>query len=525
VANGIIKAMIDNFTSSPRAACTRPAQYGPPLAAAAIALWLYASTAAPWLSWANDGADGGDLIAATVNWGVPHPTGYPTYCLLARLFAFLPLGTVARRFNLFSATAAAAAVALVCLSTLYVLQRAPGRPTWLDSLISLVSALACAAGPTLWSQATIAEVYALHSLFCALCLYLGLRNDLLVQSRWWWVLGLALGLGLGVHLTLLLMLPGLTVLVWPRENRRHLLALAAGALLGLAVYTYLPLAARMRPTINWGDASSWSGFWWVISGEPYHTYAFALPTSHLLARLSAWARLVTQQYTPPGVVLGALGLCSWIEKRRYKWTLGTTLTFIAHTIYAISYNTADSYVYLIPTYLVTAIWIAEGARAIITGFVRGNPRRWQRRIALSLVVFAAIPLYSTLCHYDKLDLSDDRAAANWVDDVLGQIPEGALLITSQDRHTFTLDYVQWVEHRRQDLLVIDADLLGYDWYAGQTNRRHPSQNPLESKEPLIQLISGNLGQREVYLATPREAVMAAFQVTRCGSLWRITGQN
>lgn len=304
-------------------------RYLPPLGVGAAALWLYASTAAPWLSWANGGADGGDLIAATMNWGVPHPSGYPTYCLLARLYALLPLGSIARRFNLFSATMAAAAIVLIYLSTLRVLCRASGQVTWPDVIISLISALACAAGPTLWSQAIIAEVYALHTFFFALCLYLGLRSDILSRSRYWGALGLAVGLGLGVHLTLLLMLPGLALLVWRRTSWRRLLALASGALLGLAVYAYLPLAASGDPPINWGNPRSWSGFWWVLSGRPYQAYAFALPSGHLPARLGAWARLWVQQYTLLGVGLGVLGLCSWIESRWRPWALATGVIFAA----------------------------------------------------------------------------------------------------------------------------------------------------------------------------------------------------
>lgn len=58
---------------------------------------VYLSTLAPGLTWANDGSDGGDLIAAAYTGGVAHPTGYPLYLLLARLFQFVPLGSLADR--------------------------------------------------------------------------------------------------------------------------------------------------------------------------------------------------------------------------------------------------------------------------------------------------------------------------------------------------------------------------------------------------------------------------------------------
>src|SRR6478672_57766 len=62
----------------------------------------YAYTLAPGVTWANDGADSGDLIAATATLGVAHPTGYPTYLLLARLFQLIPLGDLALRSTIFS---------------------------------------------------------------------------------------------------------------------------------------------------------------------------------------------------------------------------------------------------------------------------------------------------------------------------------------------------------------------------------------------------------------------------------------
>ncbi|MGC8878576.1 MAG: protein O-mannosyl-transferase family, partial [Anaerolineae bacterium] len=60
-----------------------------------LAFIVYLITLAPSITWCNDGADGGDLITATVTGGVPHPSGYPTYLLLGSLFVHLPLGDLA----------------------------------------------------------------------------------------------------------------------------------------------------------------------------------------------------------------------------------------------------------------------------------------------------------------------------------------------------------------------------------------------------------------------------------------------
>ncbi|OGO06478.1 MAG: hypothetical protein A2Y73_02765 [Chloroflexi bacterium RBG_13_56_8] len=487
-----------------------------------VAFLLYASTAAPWLTWANYGADGGDLIAAAMTWGVPHPTGYPTYCLLGRLYALLPLGSVARRFNLFSATMGAATIVMVYLMAQAVLRRESNRLIWRDVVIALFVSLACAAGGTFWSQAVIAEVYTLHTFFFALCLYLALRSVPL--NRWrGFVLGLVFGLGLGVHLTLVLILPGLMLLLWPRRRDVHLLPLAVGVLVGLSVYAYLPLAARGDPPIAWGDPRTWQSFWWVVSGKLYHPYAFALPLEHFPARLGGWAHGWAQEFTWPGVALALWGVWSWVQGERRAWAVATGLVFAVYVLYAIGYDTADSHVYLLPTYLITALWIAEGSRTVLDELA--GLRYSSLWIVLGLCALAVIPLSSVLHNYKALDLSEDRTVVEWVDDALGELPIGALLITGEDRHTFALDYVRWVEGQRQDLLVMDGELFPQPWYAEQIRRRYPSLAQLKGRLSVERVIHAFLGERDVYLTSRRNDLESAYQLSKYGVLWKATAKD
>src|SRR5687767_5453946 len=72
----------------------------------AVALALYVFTLCPTV-WVGDS---GELIAAAWTNGVPHPTGYPLWLILAKGFAtIVPFGSVAWRMNLFSALCAAGA--------------------------------------------------------------------------------------------------------------------------------------------------------------------------------------------------------------------------------------------------------------------------------------------------------------------------------------------------------------------------------------------------------------------------------
>ena len=85
--------------------------------------------------------------------GVAHPTGYPTYILLAWAFELLPIGSVAFRGNLLSGILVAGTLAV----TVAILMRLRVRP-----LIAFGTALALGAVGTVWSAATVAEVNPLH---------------------------------------------------------------------------------------------------------------------------------------------------------------------------------------------------------------------------------------------------------------------------------------------------------------------------------------------------------------------------
>lgn len=55
--------------------------------------------------------DSGELIAASYTLGIPHPPGYPLFCILGKIFiTLIPIGSIAYRVNLLSAFFASATV-------------------------------------------------------------------------------------------------------------------------------------------------------------------------------------------------------------------------------------------------------------------------------------------------------------------------------------------------------------------------------------------------------------------------------
>jgi hypothetical protein len=128
-----------------------------------MAFALYAYTAAPGIVTFFDDTLEFQTVAPT--FGIAHPTGYPLYTILGGLWTrLLPFGTWAGRLNLFSALCAAIAVALVAVVAARLTPDRKGAP---NIAAGIAAAIIYALGPVWWSQATVAEVYALHGLFVA----------------------------------------------------------------------------------------------------------------------------------------------------------------------------------------------------------------------------------------------------------------------------------------------------------------------------------------------------------------------
>lgn len=463
---------------------------GPALGAGLCALALYLWTAAPGLTWAHHGADGGDLLAAALTRGVPHPPGYPTYQVLLAAAVRLVPHNPARAGNLLSAGCAAAAAALLAdLARRTMIGPAARR----RGVIALGVGLTWAASPGLWRQAIITEVYALNALaFVAVLWLLQRSREATGRSARGWLAGagLAFGLGLGNHLTLALLLPGLAVSFsaeWAagrarraaagerpraREPVAGCCAFLAACLAGLTIYAYLPWAAAGKPPINWGDASTVAGFRWLVGAEIYRGLVFGTPTAYLPQRLAAWGSEAGGQFGggPWGMALALAGLWRLEQADRRRWWT-TTFIALAYTAYSIGYNAADSDVYLLPAWAVTCLWLGEGLAWLAPRATAWRGPRWGAVIVWLLAV--GLPLASVVRWQGEVNLRHERAAEEFLAETAQVAERNAIILVGGDRVTFALWYDRYGRGQRPDLTPINVHLYDYGWYQAALLRYHP----------------------------------------------------
>ncbi len=422
---------------------------------------LYFQTMAPGLTWANDGADGGDLIAAVATGGVPHPTGYPTYLAIASVALKIPLGSLAFRANLLSSIC----TVITALVIYRIVAKLEGN-TFSASLASL----AFGAFPLVWSQAIITEVNAVNALFSALIVYFLLvrKTDMLADLTG----GVVFGLGMGAHVTNIFLIPLLFVsnlqpalphALWKTKERflpyiKLLLRRFAGLLLGINIYWLVPIRARSQSPVNWGDAVDWEGFSWLVTGRMYQSRLEHFSGSYLWSGLQAWARLLVEQMGVLGLVLVFVALAFVFKPSRLY--LFTTWMALVYSAFSILYYSPDSYVYLIPVLMALSIWV---------GLAGGWIVEWASRRAaylkpVTILVILSLLVARAVTAIPRMDLSTDRRAEQYARAVLDAAPPGAILITAGDEATFSLWYFHYAYRQRPDVAVVCRDLMSQPWY-------------------------------------------------------------
>jgi hypothetical protein len=291
--------------------------------------------------------------------------------------------------------------------------------------------------------------------------------------------------------------------------------------LGLAVYGILPLRAATTPPVNWGGASTWPNFLWLVTAEPYRPFLFSLPWKFVPARVLAEVRLLGQAFAGVGLPLGLLGLYHLGRAKRTTAT-ATGLAFIALSAYAIGYNTTDSEIYLLPALLLFALWLGWGLAALSQMWPT-TPQA-QRLFGVGLFVLPLLPLF---LNFSAQNLRQDEEAATYARHTLQSVAPEAVIITDSDARTFALWYARYALKLRPDVSIVNHNLLPYAWYRHTLHHTHPGLTLLDAAgQPLTTLpalVAHNFAKRPLYLATLQPTPPAGYHLTPGEALPLIRG--
>ncbi|GAB4266237.1 MAG: hypothetical protein Kow0080_07340 [Candidatus Promineifilaceae bacterium] len=389
--------------------------------------------------------------------GIVHPTGYPLYLLLTKLFTLLPWGETAWRINVGTAV-----YALTAVTILYTFMR---RLTG-QNLTALFTALLFGLTPTFWSQATAAEVYTLHSLIVVAALYfmreiggwqLAKNTPSQPKHSQQRIIALAfvLGLGLTNHLTTLILIPPalLTIFLarpfWHNPHAitkksiaKNVLPPALAFLLPLTLYTYLPVRwqAIVGEPIGFGRFIDW-----VIGGR----FQGALQLMAWLrdpVRYTVVGRLFTAEWGTFWLAAAALGFL-WLLQRQWQAALVLFTAWLGYAFYALSYYVPDLNVFLIPAHLLTAVSIGTAA-AFASHTLQKNNHHPPATLFSLLIMAVLLPTPAT---WTAVDQSTSDGLTQWGRAVLSlPLVKNAAILADSEKIA-PLEYLHSAEGIRPDL--------------------------------------------------------------------------
>ena len=412
--------------------------------------------------------DSGELVTAVAVLGIPHPSGYPLYVLLGKLWTVLvPAGSIAFRMSLFSAFCGA-----VACGVLYRLTRATG----LAVPAALLASLLLAFSPTFWAEANVQRVYTLNALFVAAATLLAVRwhaaEDEHRRTRLFVATLLVAGLGATNHTFMVVWavaFVAFAVITRPDILRRPYLLAAGGVAfaVGLLPYLYLPIRSRQDPVLDWGNPETLGNLVGVVTRRDFWDRRFLEGPADLVPITADFFGGFYQEIGLPGVLLAVLGVVAAVRARRWLVLLPVLVVLGNLAALALHGSRSDIFIwhrYAIPSYVMLA-WVAGWGGALVIAVV---PRRLG-------VLLLGLPIVMLVRGHPDQDRSRYRIAEDFSRTLLKTLPPGAHLAASDDNILFVLMYLHLGEDVRPD---VDLILQGVAGASPPPLRFDPDSDPL-----------------------------------------------
>lgn len=252
-----------------------------------------------------------------------HQPGYPLYVIAVKLFSsVIPLGNDAYRTNLFSAFCCSLSLALLYLTTRFVIRHTRLDEGLSDRLAGLACALAASIvglSPIFYSQAIQAEVFGLNVLIYALLWQRVAALYIAASRKNLWLLAGVLGLSISHHQTIVLVFPALLLPLYARRRQLTFRTSEWGGALfafsmGFAIYfAMIPMSGG-----SFADPASWRTLLGDFFRVRHGTFSlaregvFEQTSGSSFVNYLAWLKALSVQlfngFSPPGTILLAAGL-------------------------------------------------------------------------------------------------------------------------------------------------------------------------------------------------------------------------
>ena len=470
-----------------------------------IAFIIYITTIAPSVIQ----IDTGELAAVQSKLGIAHPTGYPLFTILGYIFSLLPLPfSKIFQLNLLAAIYCSAAVTIFTFSSKLVLdnlnnfhflkslkEKSPRKiknkkesteqtsiqdqPSEAIMLISsMFGGLFLAFSKTFWFQSTSVEVYSLHLLLISIIILFLLKAYLFTKQekqidKLWLFFAAALALGFTNHMTTLLIIPAVAFLYFSQNKfdarsikQIGLMLLIFFPILFL-VYSYLPIRASQDPLLNWGNPVDLERILRHVSGHQYLVWLFSSTVAASKQFKYFINNLSAEYFITLLIILIGIFVSFFKAKKFFVFNI---IVFLSTVLYSINYDINDIDSYFLLAYISLAFFAVFG---IVHLFLLAEKNKMNFAIPFAgLLLFLSVQTYS---NFNSVNQRANYVYEDYTKTLIGSVPKNSIIFSYQwDYFISASYYFQHVENFRDDVTIIDKELLRRSWYYKQLNTTYPN---------------------------------------------------
>jgi tetratricopeptide (TPR) repeat protein len=433
-----------------------------PVILVVISFAVYLSTICPTVYL----GDSGELTAAAFSLGTCHPSGYPIFALLGKLFCLIPIGNIGFRMNLMSVFFSLATVWIV-YSIIYKITSSIAS--------SITGAFTLAFTPLFWGQGVSAEVYPLHSFFAALIIklliYWDEKRDLCRLALFVFIVGLSFL----NHLQTVMMAPPVLLFLFLTDRKgclslRTLTFISIFFIYALTIYIYLPIRTHAGAAIHWGDPDSLSSFWVVVSGQAHRSnYIFNKTIMDYIIRSKDAFITIVNQFG----IISLFAIWGFFKLPSFRWKLFYSGIIIFDFFYTVFLNTVRIEVttFNLSTLIVIAILAGLGVSNVLNRCRKVISATNRISYKLANIVCCAVPVIFIGSNFNFCDQSRNYTAYENALNIFRTIDPGGTIFIEGDNKVFSVVYNRIIERMREDVNLYDRYNLFFKTpYLGDTNR-------------------------------------------------------
>lgn len=245
---------------------------------------------------------------------------------------------------------------------------------------------------------------------------------------------------------------------------------------GLSPYFYLPYAAAKNPPLNFGDPRSFENFLRVIARADYGTFRIGSGSelfNYQLAKGQWRVFLLSAAQNFSLLLIFFLWGIFWLGKAERKLSFSFLLLFFFTSFVFLSFlsfplefsydfNVASRF-HLLPFLLISATFLPLGLYSFL--HLLSKPS--------SSIILLFIPLFFFFGNFSSAKQFSSSLGLDLSRMVLESLPGNSLVLSAGDFYTVYFPYLELVEKKRNDVVLIDLGKLYNPWYQEQIIERHP----------------------------------------------------